>query len=162
MILVRPGSASRSEVHAWSAALSQFPQVRYRDGSDGWELGRKADQRFRRITVTLLLLWLIIGVIIPFLELSGLTRGGGDTLEQRFVSLVPDATPAQQVEEPAPAPEEKPQPEEAKPADAAGIKGTIHKPKGAPGATAAPGSTAAKPGDKTGDGFNKVWRVATP
>ncbi len=39
-------------------------------------------------------------------------------------------------------------PEEPKPADAAGIKGTIHKPKGAPGATAAPGSTAAKPGDK--------------
>lgn len=84
-------------------------------GLDGWELGQKADQRFRRITVTLLLLWLIVGVIIPFLELSGLTRGGGDTLEQRFVSLVPDAAPAQQVEEPAPAPEEKPQPEEAKP-----------------------------------------------
>ena len=39
-------------------------------------------------------------------------------------------------------------PEEAKPADAAGIKGTIHKPKAAPGAPAAPGSTAAKPGDK--------------
>jgi translation initiation factor IF-2 len=40
-------------------------------------------------------------------------------------------------------------PEEVKPAaDAAGIKGTIHKPKGAPGATAAPGSTTAKPGDK--------------
>ena len=39
-------------------------------------------------------------------------------------------------------------PEEAKPADAAGIKGSIHKPKGAPGAPAAPGSTAAKPGDK--------------
>jgi len=40
-------------------------------------------------------------------------------------------------------------PEEVKPAaDAAGIKGTIHKPKGAPGATTTPGSTAAKPGDK--------------
>jgi len=40
-------------------------------------------------------------------------------------------------------------PEEVKPAaDAAGIKGTIHKPKGAPGATTAPGSTTAKPGDK--------------
>jgi len=40
-------------------------------------------------------------------------------------------------------------PEEVKPAaDAAGIKGTIHKPKGAPGAPAAPGSTTAKPGDK--------------
>ena len=40
-------------------------------------------------------------------------------------------------------------PEEVKPAaDAAGIKGTIHKPKGAPGATTTPGSTTAKPGDK--------------
>ncbi len=39
-------------------------------------------------------------------------------------------------------------PEEPKAADPAGIKGTIHKPKGAPGAPAAPGSTAAKPGDK--------------
>ncbi|NBD19909.1 translation initiation factor IF-2 [Aquabacterium fontiphilum] len=38
-------------------------------------------------------------------------------------------------------------PEEAKPADAAGIKGTIHKPKGAPGATTAPAG-GAKPGDK--------------
>ncbi len=38
-------------------------------------------------------------------------------------------------------------PEEAKPVDAAGIKGTIHKPKGAPGAaTTAP--AGAKPGDK--------------
>ncbi len=38
-------------------------------------------------------------------------------------------------------------PEEAKPA-AEGIKGTIHKPKGAPGAPAAPGTAGAKPGDK--------------
>ena len=44
-------------------------------------------------------------------------------------------------------------PEEPKPADAAGkegIKGTIHKPKGAPGAPAQPGAAAGagKPGDK--------------
>ncbi|MDR7294886.1 translation initiation factor IF-2 [Pelomonas aquatica] len=39
--------------------------------------------------------------------------------------------------------------EEPKPAEpAAGIKGTIHKKVGAPGAPAAPGSTTAKPGDK--------------
>ncbi len=39
--------------------------------------------------------------------------------------------------------------EEPKPAEpAAGIKGTIHKKVGAPGAPAAPGSAAAKPGDK--------------
>ena len=37
-------------------------------------------------------------------------------------------------------------PEEVKPADAAGIKGTIHKPKAAPGATTA--GAGAKPGDK--------------
>jgi translation initiation factor IF-2 len=39
---------------------------------------------------------------------------------------------------------------EAKPGEAGkeGIKGTIHKPKAAPGATAAPGTTTAKPGDK--------------
>ncbi|HEY6135622.1 MAG TPA: translation initiation factor IF-2 [Rubrivivax sp.] len=36
-------------------------------------------------------------------------------------------------------------PEEAKPADAAGIKGTIHKPAAKPGA---PGAVVAKPGDK--------------
>ncbi|KQW43765.1 MULTISPECIES: translation initiation factor IF-2 [unclassified Roseateles] len=42
-----------------------------------------------------------------------------------------------------------PKKEEPKPAEpAAGIKGTIHKKVGAPGAPAAPGSTAAKPGDK--------------
>ncbi|MCC7287994.1 MAG: translation initiation factor IF-2 [Burkholderiaceae bacterium] len=41
-------------------------------------------------------------------------------------------------------------PEEGKPGEAGkeGIKGTIHKPKAAPGGTAAPGSTTAKPGDK--------------
>ena len=38
-------------------------------------------------------------------------------------------------------------PEEPKPADPAGIKGTIHKPAAKPGAPAA-GATAAKPGDK--------------
>ena len=38
--------------------------------------------------------------------------------------------------------------EEPKPAEAVGIKGTIHKKVGAPGTGAAPGSTTAKPGDK--------------
>jgi len=40
-------------------------------------------------------------------------------------------------------------PDGAKPdADKEGIKGTIHKPKAAPGSATAPGSTTAKPGDK--------------
>ncbi|MBE7418111.1 MAG: translation initiation factor IF-2 [Ideonella sp.] len=41
-------------------------------------------------------------------------------------------------------------PDEGKPGEAGkeGIKGTIHKPKAAPGAAAAPGSATAKPGDK--------------
>jgi translation initiation factor IF-2 len=39
-------------------------------------------------------------------------------------------------------------PEEAKPAEAAGIKGTIHKPAAKPGAAPAPAPGAAKPGEK--------------
>ena len=39
-------------------------------------------------------------------------------------------------------------PEEPKPADAGGIKGTIHKPAAKPGATGTSAATAAKPGEK--------------
>ena len=84
---------------------------------DGWDLGQNADRRFRRTVVAVGIPALIIAIILPFLELSGLQSGGGDTVETRFVSLVPEAEPAQQVEEPAPAPEDQPQPEEAKKAE---------------------------------------------
>lgn len=75
-------------------------------GFDGWALSQEADRRFRRICAVVFLPFLILAVIIPFLELSGLTAGGGDTMEQRYVSLIPEAEPAKEVEEPAPAPED--------------------------------------------------------
>lgn len=86
---------------------------------DGWELAREADRRFWRIALAVGLPFLILAILIPFLELSGLTAGGGDTMEERYVSLIPEAEPAEQVEEPAPAPEDtKEEPkEEPKPVE---------------------------------------------
>lgn len=84
-------------------------------GLDGWELGENADRRFRRTVVSLLIPFLILAILIPLLKLEGLQRGGGDTLEQRVVTIVPEALPAEQEEEPAPAEEEKPEPEPEKP-----------------------------------------------
>lgn len=86
-------------------------------GLDGWELGENADRRFRRTVLSLLIPFVILAIIIPLLKLQGLQRGGGDTLEQRVVSLVPEAAPAEQVEEPAPAEEEESEPEKPKPVE---------------------------------------------
>ncbi|HUP93032.1 MAG TPA: hypothetical protein VM074_12370, partial [Solimonas sp.] len=86
---------------------------------DGWALSQEADRRFRRIALYIGIPFLIVAIIIPWLDLSGLTAGGGDTLEERYVNLIPDAEPAEKVEEPAPAPEEtKEEPkEEPKPVE---------------------------------------------
>lgn len=82
--------------------------------ADGWHYPEEADRRFNRIVAVALALFVIIGVIVPLLELTGLTEGGGDTIETRYVNLLPDAEVAPQVEEPVPAPEEQPKPEEPK------------------------------------------------
>lgn len=82
--------------------------------ADSWQLPEETDRRFNRIMGTALLLFVILGIIIPLLKLSGLQEGGGDTSEARYVNLLPDAEVAPQVEEPAPAEENKPKPEEAK------------------------------------------------
>ncbi len=73
---------------------------------DGWNLSEQADQRFRKISRILLLLFIVIGIAIPLIELTGLQRGGGETIEQRYVSILPDAPIAEQVEEPKPEPED--------------------------------------------------------
>jgi len=81
---------------------------------DSWQLPDETDRRFNRIVGISLLLFVIVGIVIPYLKLQGLKEGGGDTTEQRYVSLIPDAEIAKQVEEPAPAPEDKPKPEQPK------------------------------------------------
>ncbi len=81
---------------------------------DSWQLPTEADRRFNRIVTIALLLFVIAGILIPYLKLQGLKEGGGDSTEQRYVNLLPDAEIAKQVEEPAPAPEDKPKPEQPK------------------------------------------------
>nr|WP_241695983.1 AgmX/PglI C-terminal domain-containing protein [Solimonas terrae] len=72
----------------------------------------EADRRFRKISGIMLLLFVVLGVLIPLIQLTGLQRGGGDTVEQRYVSILPDAPVADQVEEPKPAPEDNKKPPE--------------------------------------------------
>lgn len=83
---------------------------------DGWDLNAEADRRFRRIAGVLLAIFVVLGILIPLIHLTGLQRGGGETIEQRYVSILPDAPIAEQVEEPKPSPEDskKPPQEQAK------------------------------------------------
>ncbi len=83
-------------------------------GPDTWGLPAEADRRFNRIILVSLILFVVVGVIVPMLKLAGLQRGGGDTVETRYVNLLPDAEIAKQVEEPAPAPENEKKPEQPK------------------------------------------------
>lgn len=77
---------------------------------DGWSLTEEADRRFRKIYRALLLIFIALGIAIPLIQLTGLQRGGGETTEERYVSILPEAPVAEQVEEPKPAPEESKEP----------------------------------------------------
>ncbi|MEW6167150.1 MAG: AgmX/PglI C-terminal domain-containing protein [Pseudomonadota bacterium] len=81
-----------------------------------WDLAAESDRRFRRLVIIVGIPLLIIGLVIPFLELVGLTRGGGTLAGTRYVELLPEqeAPVAEKVEEPQPAEEEQPEPEEPK------------------------------------------------
>ncbi|MFA5938739.1 MAG: AgmX/PglI C-terminal domain-containing protein [Sinimarinibacterium sp.] len=81
-----------------------------------WDLAAEADRRFHRLVLLVGIPLLIIGVLVPFLELVGLTRGGGTLSGSRYVELLPEqpAPVAEKVEEPKPAEEDQPEPEEAK------------------------------------------------
>jgi len=79
---------------------------------DGWDLDAASDRRFRRLAGTLVVLVTVLGVVIPLIKLTGLQRGGGETIEERYVSIIPDAPIAEQVEEPKPAPEDNKKPEQ--------------------------------------------------
>lgn len=81
-----------------------------------WDLAAESDRRFRRLVLIVGVPLLIIGIVIPFLELVGLTRGGGTLTGSRYVELLPEqpAPVAEKVEEPKPAEEDQPEPEEAK------------------------------------------------
>ena len=82
--------------------------------AEGWSFNEAADRRFRRITTIVGILFLILAIAIPFLELLGVQEGGGETTDTTYVNILPDAEIAEQVEEPKPAEEEEKKPEPAK------------------------------------------------
>ncbi len=82
--------------------------------AEGWSFNEAADRRFRRITTVLGIIFVILAVVIPFLELFGPQEGGGETTDTTYVNILPDAEIAKQVEEPKPAEEEAKKPEPAK------------------------------------------------
>ncbi len=82
--------------------------------AEGWSFNEAADRRFRRVLTILGILFVILAVVIPFLELLGVQEGGGETTDTTYVNILPDAEIAEQVEEPKPAEEEEKKPEPAK------------------------------------------------
>jgi protein TonB len=81
-----------------------------------WELAEESDRRFRRLCLYVGLPLLILSIIVPFLDMVGLTKGGGTLTGSRYVELLPEqpAPIAEKVEEPKPAEQDEPEPEEPK------------------------------------------------
>ncbi|MGQ0619102.1 MAG: TonB family protein [Panacagrimonas sp.] len=83
--------------------------------AEGWDFNEASDRRFRRTIAWVGIPFLILALLIPFLELLGLQEGGGSTTDTTYVNILPDAEIAEKVEEPKPAEEEeKPKPEPPK------------------------------------------------
>mgnify|MGYP000215125056 CR=1 FL=1 len=109
-----------------------------------WELQEAADRRFNRLLMLFALPALIIALIIPFLDIVGLTRGGGTLTGQQYVELIndrEDAEVAEVAEEAAPAEEEQPDPVEPEPAEAETVPEP--EPQPVPAATPVPRATPA-------------------
>ncbi len=100
-------------------------------GVESWGIVDDTDRKFRRLSSIIVALFMALAILIPFLKLAGLQRGGGDTLDRRYVSLLPDAQIADAVEEPKPSEDNSPEPaEEPKPQEVA--KPEPAKPKSEP------------------------------
>lgn len=82
--------------------------------AEGWSFNEQADRRYKRIQMTLGVLFVILAIVIPFLELVGVQEGGGETTDTTYVNILPDAQIAEEVEEPKPAEENEPEPEPVK------------------------------------------------
>lgn len=81
-----------------------------------WDYAQRAERRYKRIIWTLVIIYLIVGVIIPFIKMVGLEKGGGDAGKTRYAQMVQRQAPvAQKEEEPAPQPEPVKETEPPKP-----------------------------------------------
>ena len=81
-----------------------------------WDYAERAERRYKQIFWTLVLVYLVVGVIIPFIKMIGLEKGGGDAGKTRYAQMVQRQAPvAQKEEEPAPQPEPTKETEPPKP-----------------------------------------------
>ncbi len=84
-----------------------------------WALNEEADRRFRRVCTAVGVPLLILAIVIPWLQLTGVKQGGGTFTGGRYVQLLPPQPPAplapkKETPKPAPKSQEKP-PEQARP-----------------------------------------------
>lgn len=78
-----------------------------------WELADEADRRFRRLLILFSIPVLLFILVLPFIDLVGLTRGGGTLAGQQYVELIserPDASIDEQTAEAAPEEIDEPDP----------------------------------------------------
>ncbi|HVT36170.1 MAG TPA: AgmX/PglI C-terminal domain-containing protein, partial [Nevskiaceae bacterium] len=82
-----------------------------------WEYAETAEARYRRVMTWVMVAYLVLGVLIPFLKLIGVQEGGGESGKQRYAKLVQaqPAPVAPKAEEPPPAPEPTPEPPKPQP-----------------------------------------------
>ena len=83
-----------------------------------WELAEDADRKFRRLLLALALPVVAFMLILPFINLVGLTPGGGTLAGERYVELISereDVPVAEKTEEAAPAEKDEPDPIEPAP-----------------------------------------------
>lgn len=71
-----------------------------------WDFEQNAESRYKRIFRTLIILYVILGIIIPFIKLIGQEKGGGEEGKTRYAQMVQprqEAPIAEKEEEPKPA-----------------------------------------------------------
>ena len=100
----------------------------------GWNYAEDADARYRRIMRRFIIGYLLFALIVPWLKLVGVEKGGGDSGKQRYARLVetPPAPPAPVAEEPPPAPEPTPEPPKPEPKKPEPVKEVKPEPKPQP------------------------------
>lgn len=79
--------------------------------SNTWAQLEEDDARFRRITGWVSIPAIILGIIIPLWQLSGLEEGGGEPVSDRYAELLLEQVAQQQEEQPEPVPEPIAEPE---------------------------------------------------
>ncbi len=81
--------------------------------SNIWADLERDDARFRRIIVILAIPAIILGILVPLWQLSGLEEGGGEPVSDRYAALLLEQAARQQevVPEPIPEPVAEPEPE---------------------------------------------------